>query len=56
MVGYRDAWGILENFPRATFAVLDRSGHFLEIEQQDLLSALAGEWLDRVEQYTSIVK
>jgi pimeloyl-ACP methyl ester carboxylesterase len=49
--GYRDAWEILENFPRATFAVLDRSGHFLEVEQDDLFHSLAGEWLDRVEEY-----
>ncbi len=48
MVGYRDAWGILENYPRATYAVLDRAGHNLHIEQERLFNALAGEWLDRV--------
>ena len=51
MVGYRDAWEILDNYPRGTFAVLDRSGHFLGIEQEDLFHALASEWLDRVEEY-----
>jgi pimeloyl-ACP methyl ester carboxylesterase len=51
MVGFRDAWEILDNYPRGTFAVLDRSGHFLGIEQEDLFYALAGEWLDRVEEY-----
>jgi pimeloyl-ACP methyl ester carboxylesterase len=51
IIGFRDAWEILENFPRATFAVLDRSGHFLEVEQDNLFHALAGEWLDRVEEY-----
>jgi pimeloyl-ACP methyl ester carboxylesterase len=51
VVGYRDAWEILENYPRGTFVVLDRSGHFLEIEQEDLFHALVGEWLDRVEEY-----
>jgi pimeloyl-ACP methyl ester carboxylesterase len=50
-VGYRDAWEILENYPRGTFAVLDRAGHLLEIEQQALFQALVGEWLDRVEEY-----
>ena len=50
VAGYRDAWGILENYPRGTFVVLDRSGHFLEVEQEDLFHALAGEWLDRVEE------
>ncbi len=48
--GYRDQWDILENYPRATFAVLDRAGHRLEIEQRALFNALVGEWLDRVEQ------
>lgn len=51
VVGYRDAWEILENYPRGTFAVLDRAGHFLGVEQEDLFHALAGEWLDRVEEY-----
>ncbi len=48
LVGYRDAWGILEQYPRATFAVLDQAGHNLHIEQDRLFAALAGEWLDRV--------
>ena len=50
-VGYRDAWKIIENFPRATFAVLDRAGHMLEIEQKKLFPTLVSEWLDRVEEY-----
>ena len=33
--GYRDAWSILENYPRGTFVVLDRTGHGLMIEQKD---------------------
>jgi len=51
IVGYRDAWPILEHLPRATFAVLDRAGHALEREQSELFNALAGEWLDRVEEH-----
>ena len=47
-VGYKDAWAILENYPRATFAVLDRSGHNLQIEQSALFCALTLEWLERV--------
>lgn len=50
VVGYRDAWAILENYPRATFAVLDRAAHNLQIEQSGLFSALVLEWLDRVEE------
>lgn len=49
--GYRDVWKILENYPRGTFAILDRMGHFLGAEQGDLFHALASEWLDRVEEY-----
>lgn len=50
-VGYRDVWKILENYPRATFAILDRMGHMMGAEQEDLFLALANEWLDRVEEY-----
>ena len=54
-VGYRDAWDILENYPRGTFVVLDRGGHFLTLEQRDLFQALVGEWLDRVEEYAGVL-
>jgi len=55
LVGYRDAWAILENYPRATFAVLDRAGHILPVEQAELFSALVNDWLDRVEEWASRV-
>lgn len=47
-VGYKDAWSILDNYPRATFAVLDRAGHNLQIEQEELFNSLVKEWLARV--------
>jgi pimeloyl-ACP methyl ester carboxylesterase len=47
-VGYAGSWGLLEHYPRATFAVLDRAGHALLHEQVGLLTALLSEWLDRV--------
>ena len=47
-VGYAAAWDLLEHYPRATFAVLDRAGHALPHEQPELLRALVTEWLDRV--------
>jgi pimeloyl-ACP methyl ester carboxylesterase len=50
IVGYQDAWTILENYPRATFAALDRAGHALQMEQEDLFNSLVNEWLDRVEE------
>jgi len=55
-VGYRDAWEILDNYPRGTFVVLDRSGHLLGVEQEDLFHALVGEWLDRVEEYAGVIR
>jgi pimeloyl-ACP methyl ester carboxylesterase len=48
VVGYRDHWQLIENFPRATFAILDKAGHNLQIEQDGLFSALVKEWLERV--------
>ncbi|GCE03521.1 alpha/beta fold hydrolase [Dictyobacter aurantiacus] len=48
IAGYRDAWRILENYPHGTFAVLDRAGHDLQIEQPHLFNALVSEWLNRV--------
>ena len=52
-VGYCESWGIIENYPRATFAILDRSGHFVGRpgEQEKLFVALVNEWIDRVEDY-----
>lgn len=47
--GYRDAWALLDHYPRATVAVLDRAGHNAQIEQPELFGALVHEWLDRVE-------
>lgn len=49
-VGYRDAWRILENYPRGTFAVLDKAGHNLQIEQDLIFNALVKEWMERVEE------
>jgi pimeloyl-ACP methyl ester carboxylesterase len=50
VVGYRDAWELVEKFPRGTFAVLDRAGHNIQIEQEGLFNCLVAEWLDRVEE------
>lgn len=53
--GYREAYRLLDNYPRASFAVLDRAGHLLASEQKTLFRALANEWLDRVEEYAGKV-
>jgi pimeloyl-ACP methyl ester carboxylesterase len=47
-VGYRDAWDILESYPRATLAVLDRADHVWPVESPALLDALVDDWLARI--------
>ncbi|WP_178023876.1 alpha/beta fold hydrolase [uncultured Paenibacillus sp.] len=49
-VGYADALRLLERYPRGTFAVMDRAGHNLQIEQEGAFHALMNEWLDRIEE------
>ncbi len=49
-VGYVRAWELLEQYPRATFAVLDAASHALPHEQPELVRALVTEWLDRVQE------
>ena len=49
IVGYKDAWNILDKYPRATYVVLDRAGHQLE-EKARVVNVLINEWLDRVEE------
>ena len=50
-VGYRDAWRIIESYPHASYVILDRAGHCLQMEQPRLYDALVHEWLDRVEEF-----
>lgn len=48
-VGYRPAGSLLDEFPRATYAVLDMAGHQLgRIERPAPFRALVGDWLDRM--------
>lgn len=47
-VGYKDAWGLLDKFPRATFSVLDSAGHNLQIEQEEVFNSLINGWIERV--------
>jgi pimeloyl-ACP methyl ester carboxylesterase len=49
LVGYKDLWRIVENYPRSSFILLDRAGHALQIEQEEVFNSLVIEWLDRVE-------
>jgi pimeloyl-ACP methyl ester carboxylesterase len=54
-VGYRDAWDILESYPRATFAVIDRATHGWPLESTDLLVALVDDWLGRIEKAEQLI-
>ena len=49
LCGFQDGYRTAVRFPRATYAVFDRAGHSLHMEQQTLLHANVGEWLWRVE-------
>jgi len=49
MVGYSAAYSILDRFPRATFAILDCSGHNLQIENEPTFTQLVKDWIWRVE-------
>jgi len=48
LVGYRDAFRLVDRYPRASFAVLDSAGHAMQIDQAALFGALVAEWLDRM--------
>ncbi|TDD18065.1 alpha/beta hydrolase [Kribbella turkmenica] len=49
MTGYADAWSILDDYPQATYVVLDREGHELPVRSTALYRALVADWLDRIE-------
>lgn len=51
VTGYADAFGVLKNFPRASFAVIERAGHYLQIERPALFGSLVSDWLERFEAY-----
>ena len=44
IVGFQQAGQLCSRYPRATFAALDRAGHWLE-EKENIISALLGEWI-----------
>lgn len=50
-VGYKDALKVIENYPRATYAILDKAGHSLSWEQPELFQVLVIDWLKRVEEF-----
>ncbi len=49
MTGFKDSWRLMEIYPRATYAVLDKAGHLLGFtEQEELFRQLVREWANRV--------
>jgi pimeloyl-ACP methyl ester carboxylesterase len=51
MTGYADAWSILDDYPRATYVVLDREGHGLPAPTTAIYHALVADWLRRMEEH-----
>jgi pimeloyl-ACP methyl ester carboxylesterase len=51
-VGYRDAWGLVEQYSRATYVAVDRAEHGFPIDRINtaLFAALVNDWLDRIEE------
>ena len=45
IVGYADAYSIIENYHRVRFLALDGAGHNLEIEQPEIFSSHMKNWL-----------
>jgi pimeloyl-ACP methyl ester carboxylesterase len=50
IVGYRGPLGLIDQYPRATMAVLDRAGHALPWEQHVVFHSLLDHWLARIEE------
>lgn len=49
IVGFRSAWSLLDEFPRATYAVVDLTGHHLgRIERPRVFNALVADWMERM--------
>ena len=53
-VGYRSAFSLLDELPRATYAVADLAGHHLgRVERPEVFRCLVSDWLDRLERQDS---
>lgn len=47
-VGYKDALKIMDNYPRASFIILDSAGHNLQFEQPSIFRGQIKDWLNRL--------
>ncbi|MCB2411500.1 alpha/beta hydrolase [Demequina sp. TTPB684] len=48
VVGFHDQWVLSQRFPHATFAVLDRAGHNISIDQPEAVAGLLARWAEQV--------
>jgi len=48
MTGYADTWSILDDYPEATYVVLDQEDHDLPVRRHAVYHALVADWLDRM--------
>lgn len=49
VVGFEDQWRLAQRLPHATFALLDRAGHNIEVDAPDAVHALVRDWAAQVE-------
>jgi pimeloyl-ACP methyl ester carboxylesterase len=49
VVGYLEAFEILNQFPRASYVVLDCAGHNLQIERESVFMSHVKDWIWRIE-------
>ena len=49
-VGYKDLQSLIDDYSRATFAVIDSAGHNLQLEQRSIFEEMSINWLERIEQ------
>lgn len=52
-VGYKNAYKIIEKYPRATYISMDKCGHASQIEQEVIFKTLINEWIYRLEEETN---
>ncbi|KAM9862973.1 alpha/beta fold hydrolase [Leucobacter sp. BZR 635] len=55
VVGFADAFPFTEHYVRGTFAVLDRAGHNVHLEQPEAVGGLVRDWLERALSVVSAV-
>lgn len=48
-VGYQDLWDLIEDYPKASFSMVDKAGHNMQTEQPDIFEALVKQWLENID-------